>query len=741
MKKQKILLVDEGSETIQYLSELLSNKYELNQATDTKTTLNILSSPDRPDLILLDLSMKNTDGYELTRTLKTDARTSEIAIILISTNEDKYNIEKCFDAGAVGCIAKPFYKSEVQSKVKNILQLFHLRDSLSNALEDRQRHLVTVERQLNAIDEHVLYLSLDLENNIKDVSTAFMRLLHCSKDDFIKKNEHCLSKSEIGTKKFEEIFNEVKYVKPYESEIKTKTSDKMDIWLGFKISKDLDYFNSHIGYIVTFHDITDKKTIEIKNKELDKVNIKLDENLNYLKQFKKAVEEASIFSITDEKGIIKEVNKNFQTISGYTEEELLNQPHNIVRHEDMPKEAFKDMWDTIQSGKIWKGMVKNKRKNGKPYYVMSEVVPICNPDGSLLEYISIRSDITELEEYRQLLKNELDTRNKSLEENVHYIEQYEDAINNSMAILKTDLNQIIHYANEKFCEQSGYTLDELVGMDCTKLREEVHKDSKDCKIIADELSKKRPVTKVMTNVKKDGEKYYSNTLFYPVTDISGEVVENLQVMYDLTEIINLNEEITNTQKEVVFTMGAIGETRSKETGYHVTRVAEYSCLFGKLYGLQDSEYELLKQASPMHDIGKVAIPDSILNKPAKLTPQEFDIMKTHAEIGYEMLKHSNRPILRASAEIAITHHEKYDGSGYPKGLKGEDIPIYGRITAIADVFDALGNDRVYKKAWELDDILELFKKERGNHFDPKLIDIFFENLDKFLEIRDNYNES
>jgi len=740
MKKQRILLIDENNETVELLNELLNSKYELNQATDIKTTLDILSSPSRPDLILIDLSMKNTDGYELTRTLKTDARTSEIAIILISDNEDKYNIEKCFDSGAVGCVAKPFYKSEVESKVKNILQLFHLRDSLSNALEDRQRHLVTVERQLNAIDEHVLYVSLDLDNNIKDVSTAFMRLLHCSKEDYIRKNEHCLSKSEIGTKKFEEIFNEVKNVRPYESEVQTKTSENEDIWLGFKLAKDLDYFNKHIGYIVTFHDITDKKIVEEKNKELDKVNAKLDANLNYLKQFKKAVEEASIFSITDEKGIIKEVNKNFEIISGYSEDELINQPHNIVRHEDMPKEAFKDMWDTIKSGNIWKGMVKNKRKNGKPYYVMSEVVPICNPDGSLLEYISIRSDITELEEYRQLLKNELDTKNKSLEENVHYIEQYEDAIDNSMAILKTDLNRKIHYANKKFCEQSGYSLDELMGMDCTSLREEVHKDTKDCKIIAQEVGKKRSVSKVMTNVKKNGEKYYSNTLFYPVTDISGKVVENLQVMYDLTEIINLNEEITNTQKEVVFTMGAIGETRSKETGYHVKRVAEYSCLLGKLYGLKESEYGLLKQASPMHDIGKVAIADSILNKPARLTTEEFDIMKTHAEIGYEMLKHSNRPILKASAEVALTHHEKYDGSGYPKGLVGENIPIYGRITAIADVFDALGNDRVYKKAWELDAILDLFKKESGKHFDPNLVNIFFENLDMFLEIRDSYND-
>jgi response regulator RpfG family c-di-GMP phosphodiesterase len=187
-------------------------------------------------------------------------------------------------------------------------------------------------------------------------------------------------------------------------------------------------------------------------------------------------------------------------------------------------------------------------------------------------------------------------------------------------------------------------------------------------------------------------------------------------------------------------MGAIGETRSKETGLHVKRVAEYSYLLGKLWGLNEEDASLLKQASPMHDIGKVGIADNILNKPAKLTFEEFEIMKTHAEIGYDMLKHSKRPILKASAVVAISHHEKWDGSGYPKGLKGERIPIFGRITAIADVFDALGHDRCYKKAWPLENILELFRNEKGKHFDPHLVDLFFENLDKFLEIRDSMQD-
>jgi response regulator RpfG family c-di-GMP phosphodiesterase len=250
-----------------------------------------------------------------------------------------------------------------------------------------------------------------------------------------------------------------------------------------------------------------------------------------------------------------------------------------------------------------------------------------------------------------------------------------------------------------------------------------------------QLKKGIKTRKVLTNIAKDGGKYIVDTYFYPIYDEEGNIVELIQAMHDVSEIYKLNEEIVLTQKEVVYTMGAIGESRSKETGLHVKRVAEYSYLLAKLYGLDEAHAYLIKQASPMHDIGKVAIPDHILNKPGKLTPEEFEIMKTHAQLGYEMLKHSERPILKTSAVIAHTHHEKYNGKGYPRGLAGDAIPIEGRITSIADVFDALAHDRVYKKAWVLEDILSLLREERGVSFDPVLIDLFFENLDAFVAIQ------
>lgn len=202
----------------------------------------------------------------------------------------------------------------------------------------------------------------------------------------------------------------------------------------------------------------------------------------------------------------------------------------------------------------------------------------------------------------------------------------------------------------------------------------------------------------------------------------------------------LTQEIEDTQREVVFTMGAIGESRSKETGNHVRRVAEFSYIFGINFGLSESESQLLKEASPMHDIGKVGIPDSILNKKGKLNTEEWEIMKTHAQLGYDMLKFSKRPILKSAATIAISHHEKFDGSGYPRGISGEDIHIYGRIIAICDVFDALGSERCYKKAWPDDEVFALIKGEKGKHFDPKLVDIFFDNIEQFIAIRDKLKD-
>lgn len=393
-------------------------------------------------------------------------------------------------------------------------------------------------------------------------------------------------------------------------QIKDVHGGEMGFFIFFYNQKDIDmspllnfksrYLQWVIAAMVTFGlfllYIFNRNYAKQLNAEVEKKTVKIKKQQDKLISLLKIYDEHVIFSRTNTKGIITYASEAFCKISGYKKNELIGRPHNILRHPHMPKEAFKNMWETIKSGKKWEGEVKNLKKDGSFYWVTAQIEPEYNKNNHLKGYIAIRHDIT---------------------------------------------------------------------------------DSK---------------------------------------------------------------EIEEIQKEIIFTMGSIGESRSEETGNHVKRVAEYSKLLALKWGLSESEAEILKQASPMHDIGKIAIPDSILKKPARLTDQERGIMNTHVEVGYNMLKNSNRTLLKTASIVAYEHHEKFDGSGYPRGLKGEDIHIYGRITALADVFDALGSDRCYKKAWSDEDIFEYFKNQSGKHFDPQLVKIFFDNINEFSAIRDKLRD-
>lgn len=204
------------------------------------------------------------------------------------------------------------------------------------------------------------------------------------------------------------------------------------------------------------------------------------------------------------------------------------------------------------------------------------------------------------------------------------------------------------------------------------------------------------------------------------------------------ELIDLNDEIESTLRETVYTMGVIEEQRSKETHNHTKRVSIYSQILAKRLGLADRDVELITAAAPLHDIGKLGVPDEVLFKPGELTDEERKVMQNHSSIGYKMLSHSQRDILKAAAVIALQHHEKWNGQGYPQGLKGEEIHIYGRITGLADVFDALSSKRVYKDSWELSQVVEWIGEQRGEHFDPAVVDAFMSTLDEFIAVMRRY---
>ncbi|MDH5395338.1 MAG: response regulator [Gammaproteobacteria bacterium] len=198
------------------------------------------------------------------------------------------------------------------------------------------------------------------------------------------------------------------------------------------------------------------------------------------------------------------------------------------------------------------------------------------------------------------------------------------------------------------------------------------------------------------------------------------------------------KELFDTRLEVIRRLGRAAEYRDDMTGYHIIRMSRYSQLLAIAAGMSEKEAEMLLNASPMHDIGKIGIPDSVLMKPGKLDPDEWKVMQTHVNIGVEILRGSNSDLMNMAAEVAQNHHEKWDGSGYPAGLKGLDIPLTGRIVAVADVFDALTTERPYKKAWPVEEAINYLKEQSGKHFEPVLVERFIEILPQILDVRAQY---
>jgi len=211
-----------------------------------------------------------------------------------------------------------------------------------------------------------------------------------------------------------------------------------------------------------------------------------------------------------------------------------------------------------------------------------------------------------------------------------------------------------------------------------------------------------------------------------------EYEKKIQEAYD--ELKRSYQEVKDSYTEMIFRLALVAEYRDEATGTHLVRIADYSTEIAHGLGLPDKDTEYIKYASPMHDIGKLIIPDDILKKPAGLTPEEREIMKKHAKLGADIFQDSRSPLLKAARDICLTHHERYDGAGYPLGLKGDDIPLYGRIVALADVFDALTSVRPYKKAFGFDEAVDMIKEENGGHFDPKIVKAFIGRIDKIKEI-------
>ncbi len=319
------------------------------------------------------------------------------------------------------------------------------------------------------------------------------------------------------------------------------------------------------------------------------------------------------------------------------------------------------------------------------------------------------------------------------------LESYKEAIDRSAIVSKTDMSGVITYANEAFCNISGYNKNELIGQHHSIVR---HPDTskKIFETLWRDIKQGRSWQGVIQNQKKNGSAYWVEATVSPVYNEKGQLSEYMAIRHDITDIVLLGKEVQSTQREMIYRLGEAVESRSKESGLHIKRVALYSRLLAYLAELSEQECETISVASTMHDVGKIAIADSILLKNGKLNKEEKELMKKHPKLGYDILKGSNQPLLKMAADIAYQHHEHYDGNGYPRGLKGENISIYGRIVAIADVFDALSTDRSYKKAWAINSVFDFIQSQSGKQFDPRLVRLLLEHCDQFVAIKYEYED-
>jgi putative two-component system response regulator len=206
-----------------------------------------------------------------------------------------------------------------------------------------------------------------------------------------------------------------------------------------------------------------------------------------------------------------------------------------------------------------------------------------------------------------------------------------------------------------------------------------------------------------------------------------------------SEVKSTHQELQESYLDTIHRLVLAAEYKDEDTGDHIVRMSQYSALLAEKLGLPPKEVENIRYAAPMHDIGKIGVPDNILMKPGKLTDEEFDCMKTHTNIGAKILANSKSDILRLAQQIAVSHHEKWNGRGYPQGLAGAKIPVAGRIVGLADVFDALSSKRPYKVPYPLEVVYDIISKEREEHFDPCVVDVFQKNIDEILRIKKELN--
>ncbi|MBI5705802.1 MAG: PAS domain S-box protein [Armatimonadetes bacterium] len=406
---------------------------------------------------------------------------------------------------------------------------------------------------------------------------------------------------------------------------------------------------------------------------------------------------------------IRHANQKFLDMRGLSLEDVIGKTPLDLQCSPGQATAFSAISTEILAGRAFHQEVPIKDDDGRACWLDWTVVPEFDASGNLLRSVGMIIDISE--------------RKRGEEELV----QFSRAVWQSPAsVVITDRDGAIQYVNPTFEEVTGYTLKEVLGknprvLKSGKTEDEIYEGM--WRAIASGGEWKGE----LCNRKKSGELFWEHASISGIQDDHGEIISFVAVKIDITAQKQAQEEIEASHLEVVKRLALATEFRDDDTGAHVQRIGYFAAALGEACGLSEMECETLSWASALHDIGKLAIPDSILLKRGKLTEEEYAVMQTHAALGAKMLEGGRGPILEQAEVIARTHHEKWDGSGYPAGLKGKDIPLVGRIVAICDVFDALTSERPYKRAWPFGEAMAEIERCAGTHFDPHLAKLFVAN--------------
>ena len=535
-----------------------------------------------------------------------------------------------------------------------------------------------------------------------------------------------------------------------ESEYRFQRPDGTVVWVMGLAVPERDTNGRITSYIGTITDITDLK--------------KAGETLRL--QSSALLSTANGIVITDRDGNIQWVNPAWVKLTGYSLSEAIGKNPSIVKSSLQDEAFYKILWDTILSGQTWRGELINKRKNGSLYTEEEIITPVCADNGKITHFVAIKQDITarkqaEEKNLVQLARlsalREIDlTINSSFDLNLSLNILLSHAIKllavdaASVLLINTDLNTL------KYAAGVGFRTNKIKDANVSFNGSLSGKVAKERRIVHIQNLADDPLNLLLTRYLKDEAFvcYYGAPLtvkgkivgvlevfgrsimardeewFNFFTTLAGQAAMAINNIQLLEELQRANSELIVSYDATITGWSYALDLRDKETEGHSRRVTEISVNLARLLGVNKVELEHIRRGALLHDIGKMGVPDYILQKPEQLTDEEWVIMRKHPVFAYEML--SSIPFLKPALEIPYCHHEKWDGTGYPRGISGEQIPFSARIFALVDVWDALTSDRPYRPAWSRKRALKHIKEQSGKHFDPVVVKAFLKWFDQLI---------